>query len=95
MAKPKQKRVEVAKDALELAKKNLGKSLRDAVAKHAKQKIQGVKKAHVQGRSVSSLRGKELHDRAINPLMNGAFVLNVQPPYNPRTKDLSLCRPHP
>ncbi len=36
--------------------------------------IQGVKKAHVQGRSESASRGKELHDRAINPHMNGVFV---------------------
>ncbi len=33
-----------------------------------------MKKAHVQGHSELSSRGKELHDRAINPLMNGVFV---------------------
>ncbi len=36
--------------------------------------IQGVKKAHVRGRSESASRGKDLHDRAINPLINGVFV---------------------
>ncbi len=39
-----------------------------------KQTIQGVKKAHVWGRSESALRGKKLHDRVINNLMNGVFV---------------------
>ncbi len=36
--------------------------------------IQGVKKAHVRGQSELASSGKELHDRAINPLMHGVFV---------------------
>ncbi len=36
--------------------------------------IQGVKKAHVWGKSKSASRCKELHDRAIHPVMNGVFI---------------------